>query len=120
MLRVRLVGRQVGPGFLALVDSGADRSLFPVEAAREAALDRSNCRTAVMRGVGGSIDVAVCRIIIEIVGRRIEVVACFTDNPALRTVALLGRSGVFTEFLFGFDQRAGELLVEPYPRSSRR
>jgi hypothetical protein len=115
MLRVRLIGRQVGPEFLALVVSGADRSLFPVEAAHEAGLDLSNCRAAVMRGVGGTVDVSVCRIVIEVVGRRIEVDASFTDNPALRAVALLGRDGVFTEFMCGFDQRAGELLVEPYP-----
>ena len=115
MLRVRLVGQTIGPEFLALVVSGADRSLILVDAGHEAGSDSSHCRTAAMRGVGGTVSVSVCRTIIEVVGHRIEVDACFTANPALRAVALLGRNGVFTQFMFGFDQRAGELLIEPYP-----
>jgi hypothetical protein len=112
---VRLVGRQVGPAFLALVDSGADRSIFSLEAATLAGIDTSQCQERTVRGVGGRATVRICRVGLEVEGRTIEIDAGFIDDPLRRAGALLGRQGVFDAFRFGFNQRAGELLVEPYP-----
>jgi hypothetical protein len=115
MLPVRLIGQRIGPELLALVDSGADRSLFHADIAPLVGIDLDQGRRGAMRGVGGIVDVWSCRIGIEIERRRFEIEANFTDDPGQRGRALLGRLGIFSEFQFGFDQRAGELLIEPYP-----
>lgn len=84
MLRVRLIGHRRGPEFLALIDSGADLSLFPTEAAHAAGIDLTQCHPGRLGGVGGTINVHVCRVRLGIEGREIEIDADFTADPAQR------------------------------------
>lgn len=99
---------------MALVDSGADRSLFPIDAAHLAGVDLDRCSMRSVRGVGGTAEVHLCTVGLVVEDRHVDAEVAFTSAPAHRRPALLGRHDVFTQFRFGFDQRAGHLLVEPY------
>ena len=116
LLGVRVIGEYASREVLALVDSGADSSVFHVDIAALAGIVvSSTCRRGQVRGVGGFVESYVCPVELEIEGRRFAAEVNFVDDPARRTLALLGRHDVFMQFQFGFDQRARQLLVEPYP-----
>lgn len=111
MLRVRISlpgGR--GHEVMALVDSGADASTFHVDVARLIGIDLDGCRPVRLRGVSGATVAYACPVEIEVEGLRFPIEARFVPEP----VALLGRHDVFLYFQFAFDQRAHELLIEPY------
>jgi hypothetical protein len=112
MLDIRIHSAQgTSPEILALVDSGAEISAFHTDLALLAGVDLASCRPVGARGVGGTVTGYACTVELEIEGRRFAAEVYFVPT----VVALLGRHDVFTQFLFGFDQRAGELLVESYP-----
>jgi hypothetical protein len=112
VLEVRISsGPGTSPKILALVDSGAEVSAFHVDLAALAGVNLTSCRPVAARGVGGTTAGYACAVELEIEGRRFAAGVYFVPT----VVALLGRHDVFAHFLFGFDQRAGELLIEPYP-----
>lgn len=118
LLGVRVIGPYASREVLVLVDSGADSSVFHIDIAALAGIVvSSTCRRGRVRGVGGLVETDVCpvELELEIEGRRFAAEVNFVDDPARRTLALLGRHDVFVQFQFGFDQRAHQLLVEPYP-----
>jgi len=98
------------PPLLALVDSGADVSAFHVSVAQQLGVDLDSFRTTTVGGVGGSLTAYACEVDLEIEDQRFSAEVRFVPMP----IALLGRHDVFARFLFAFDQRAQELLVEPY------
>lgn len=72
------------------------------------------CQDAETAGVGGIVHVKFCRVELEIERRRFAAEVHFNhDMPP--TMALLGRQDVFRQFLFGFDEQAERLLIQPYP-----
>jgi hypothetical protein len=98
---------------LALVDSGADESMFHVDIALRLGIDLSSCRTSSAVGVGGRTTTHVCIVELEVEGQRFPANVRFTTGlPA--TTALLGRHDVFERFRFCFDQRARQLLIQSY------
>jgi hypothetical protein len=114
LLMIRLHnGRRRSPPFLALVDSGADVSTFHPVLAAQIGIDPVGCRDADTSGIGGTVRVKVCRIEMEIEGRKFPAdVHSNRDMPV--TTAQLGRQDVFRQFLVGFDKRAERLLLQPY------
>lgn len=114
VLPVRLHrGRRSLEAFLAIVDSDADVSAFPIDFAARLGIDvgdPSQCRPTKIRGTSGTADAYSCPVEIEVEGRRIPAHVSFAPVPA----PLLGRLDVFWHFRFCFDDRAEELLVEPY------
>ena len=101
------------PQFLAIVDSGADVSTFHVSVAKQLGIDLSSCHVVTTQTASGTSTAYVCPVQIEVESRRFQASVHF--NPDLpSTIALLGREDVFRQFLFGFDQRASHLLVQPY------
>jgi hypothetical protein len=93
-----------------LVDSGAERSTWSVAIARAAGIDVEAFPFERVRGVGGVTRARRCPIDLLILNRRIGTEILAVES----TTVLLGRNDVFTEFQFGFDERAASLLVEPY------
>jgi hypothetical protein len=64
-------------------------------------------------GVGGIVRVRICRVEMEIEGRRFSAEVHFNrDMPT--TMTLLSRQDVFRQFLFGFDERDVQFLTHPY------
>jgi hypothetical protein len=47
---------------------------------------------------------------LELFGRRVATEVLVVDT----SLVLLGRRDVFDAFVFGFDQRAGQILIDPY------
>jgi hypothetical protein len=110
---VVLAGSALSAPVLALVDSGADVSMFHLDIAVRLGIDLSSCRTSAAVGVGGRTTTDVCDVELEIEGQRFPAEERFaTGSPA--TTALLGRHDVFERFRFCFDQRARQLVILPY------
>lgn len=114
VLRVRLshAGTQT-PEILALLDSGADMSMFHADLATFLGIDLSACTATVSRGVGGEAHTYICDIQLEVERSSFRASVMFS-NEVPSTLALLGRDNVFEKFRFGFDQRSGRVLFERY------
>ena len=113
-MRVRLShGGTRTPEFLALLDSGADLSMFHADLAVYLGIDLATCQTAQSGGIGGVVATFICPIQLEVERSsfRAEVMFSAQIPP---TVALLGRHSVFERFRFGFDQRSNRLLFDRY------
>ena len=114
MLRVRLgyAGRQT-PEFPALLESGADTSVFHADLAIYLGIDLTACRTAHIAGIGGRAAVHVCPVDLEVERFSFATDVMFSAQIA-STVALLGRNNVFAMFQIGFDQRSHRVLFDRY------
>jgi len=101
------------PEFLALLDSGADSSLFHLEFARLLGIDLAACQTSTVGGVGGSEPTYACQVKLIILNKRINTSVHFANwhDP---TIAILGRQDVFNEFKIGLEQRVSRFLLDPY------
>lgn len=89
----------------ALIDSGADKSLFHIDLAKEIGLDLSEGKREIFSGAeGGQIDSFVHKIQIQVIGleERIEIPAGFTDCPGV--FAILGQEGFFDAFQIKFEK----------------
>ena len=99
------------PLLQGLVDSGADRSVFPIAVAHYLDIDLANCRVITLAGVNGVSDAYECRVTLRVQSQDIEEDVWFDPNT---TSFLLGRADVFEHFLFCFDQRSTQLLLARY------
>jgi hypothetical protein len=114
MLDVEIIGldgRRWRDG--ALVDSGADRSAFPLHWLRRLGIRRTvDCRKRTFDGAGGSGTQWLYEDGIQtlIEGRRIRLAGCFVDSP----VILLGREDFLCHFEVRFDQRNSRYFLRAY------
>ena len=117
--RLMLVVRLHHPPFppfqtLALVDSGADGSVFHTSVATQLGIDLGSAGRVSTLGVGGRTSAFRSEVEMEIEGRQFLAVVRFTDTIPI-PIALLGRHDVFRQFEFGFDELSQLLLVRAYP-----
>ena len=110
MLPVAFSYAQMTATFNGLVDSGAERSVCSARIARLAGIDLDLFPIVRIEGVGGIIRARRCPIDIHVLGHRIGTEILVVETSAV----ILGRHDVFAAFQFGFDERAGLLLIEPY------
>lgn len=110
MLPVRFAYHRTTKTYLALVDSGADRSAVHSGIAREAGIVLEDFPAITISGVGGRGWARRCPLELELFGRRIATEVYVVEGA----IVLLGRQDVFAAFQFGFDERAQTLLIEPY------
>mgnify|MGYP000303568026 CR=1 FL=1 len=114
-LTVRLYRNgRASPPIFAIVDSGADESVFPLDVATYLGIDLSTCQTETgYTATGEAFTTYRSQVTIEVLGLHFNATMSFAKDLD-PTEALLGRAEVFNEFLFGFDQRRRVLLVAFY------
>lgn len=114
-LTIRLYSNgRTSPPILAIVDSGADESVFHVDIATYLGIDLSTCQTeTAYTATGESFTTYRCPVTIEVLGLHFNTAVSFAADLD-PTEALLGRAELFNEFLFAFDQRRRALLIAFY------
>jgi hypothetical protein len=114
MLRVRVShGGQQTPQLLALLDSGADVSLFHSDLAVYLGIDLASCPASQTGGIGGGVTVYPCSVWLEVEGERFQADVQFSPDID-PTILLLGRDNVFDKFQFGFDPSRNAVLFSKY------
>lgn len=113
VLPVTIVGPSgESPPVLALVDSGADSSLFPMQIAGLMGVDLADCEQAVSMTAGGPSTRYVWKEGLQttVLGKTVRLRGAFGSSP----VVLLGRRDFFDEFRITFDERAKTFSLDPY------
>ncbi len=100
------------PPLMALVDSGADSSLFPVQIAPLIGIDVTRCEQATGMTAGGAANRYIWEDGVQatILGRDVRLRGAFGACP----VILLGRGDFFDTFKVAFDQREKTFSLDPY------
>ena len=116
LIPVRLIGRR---GFapidtLALLDSGADRCVFPEEFAVKLGLDLSAGASIPIKGAtGGQFAARILPVTIEVVGVAFDCHAAFTSGKI--PYSFVGREGIFEKSQWGFRIGHGIVYFDPQP-----
>jgi hypothetical protein len=97
---------------IALIDSGADCSCFPVIWAEQLGVDLAACVARTGNTAGGSTEQFrwVPGLNAEIAGVEVQLTAVFTSTP----IALLGRQDFFRVFRVNFDERSRSFTLTRY------
>jgi hypothetical protein len=100
------------PPLMALVDSGADSSLFPVQIAPLIGIDVTRCEQARGMTAGGAANRYIWEdgVRATILGRDVRLRGAFGACP----VILLGRGDFFDTFKIAFDEREKTFSLDPY------
>lgn len=111
-LPVRL---QVGDSHVdtwALIDSGADQSLFHEDWARAFGLDLQRPSDHSTVGIGGESPVWFFDMQLWVLGKSVQGPVGFSPGVP-RAFGLLGRADFFSTFSVGFDHKHEQVLLEP-------
>lgn len=98
---------------LALVDSGADRSLFNIEVAKLLEIDLKKAHQDIVTGIYGSGKVLVTEIEIKIkhLEGKIKIPVSFIDSPCVGV--LLGQEGFFDTHRIKFEKDHDTFEIVP-------
>lgn len=105
MIEIEVFGRNNSKTFDALIDSGADLSLFNFEIAEVLDIDLTNAKPANFTGIAGSVDgyrVNNLKLKVDGFSETIEIPACFVDSPSVGI--LLGQYGFFDLHRIKFEK----------------
>ena len=107
---------------MALLDSGADISILPLDLAELLDLDLSG-EKEIANGIGGQVEVINSEIIIKI-GKRHEIYEFIMPVQVLlkesKAPLILGRNGFFDKFVITFDHYAEKIRIKKVPFGNRR
>lgn len=98
----------------ALIDSGADRSLFNIQIAEKIGLDLTNAQEEYFGGIeGGNLKAKLHKVKLEVIGmnEEIEILAGFIDSSGV--AAILGQDGFFDAFKIKFEKDHGVIEITP-------
>lgn len=96
----------------ALIDSGADCSLFHTDWAEVFGITLEPQRLQTTQGVGASIPIWFHEMELEVCGKALRCPVGFSP-AAPRAFGLLGRADFFSAFLVGFNHPDAWVLLEP-------
>lgn len=105
MIPIEVFGPDESKKFNALIDSGADVSLFNLEIAEVLDIDLTNASSAKFTGIAGNVDgyrTDKVKIKVDGFGQAIEIPACFVDSPSVGI--LLGQDGFFDLHRIKFEK----------------
>lgn len=105
MVSIDIFGSEDSKKFDALLDSGADVSLFNSEIAEAIGIDLSNAKPAKFTGISGGIDgyrIEKFKIKVEGFTEAIEIPVCFVDSSSVSL--LLGQDGFFDLHRIKFEK----------------
>lgn len=114
VIPVALLHKDKSIKVLALVDSGADISLFHASLARELGIDLANGRKEIFRGIseGQGVDVYIHGIGLQVIGGDpIEIDVGFTESKSVG--AILGQSGFFDHYHVKFERDKERVEIIP-------
>ncbi len=110
----RLIGSKgVWEGY-ALIDSGADRSLFNIQIAERIGLNLNNAPEEFFGGIeGGILKAKLHKVKMQIVGisEEIEILVGFVDSGGV--AAILGQEGFFDAYRIKFERDHGIIEITP-------
>lgn len=113
-IQVRLISPKSNWEGYALIDSGADRSLFNMQIAEALGLDLTNSPSEDFGGIeGGNLKAKLHKVKVQIVGMsdEIEVLAGFMDSSGV--AAILGQDGFFDAYKIKFEKDHGIIEITP-------
>lgn len=96
----------------ALIDSGADRSLFNIQIAEKIGLDLTSGQVENFGGIeGGNLKASLQKIKVQIIGmgEEIEIMAGFVNSSGV--AAILGQDGFFDNFRIKFERDHGIIEI---------
>jgi hypothetical protein len=112
-------GFSTSPALAALVDSGADRCIFPTESAQYLKLDLSRAPVWKFCGTTGAMQEArLAKVSLAILGNddanafEIETTCAFCDTLQFSSSGLLGQDGFFSRFKTTFCQAENYFEIE--------
>ncbi len=111
-IRIRLSGSQGNWEGYALIDSGADRSLFNIQIAEALGLDLSEAPVENFGGIeGGNLKAKLHKVKAQIIGmnEEIEIMAGFIDSNGV--AAILGQDGFFDAYKIKFEKDHGVIEI---------
>jgi len=114
IIPVRLFHKAVDLDVYALIDSGADASLFDAQVAQDLLIDLEAGRKQTLYGVSGHpIEVYFHKIKLQIIGSKesIELEVGFTDATAY--TALLGQVDFFMHYQITFERAKERIKITP-------
>ena len=111
-IQVKLTGPKASRIGYALIDSGADRSLFNIQIAEKIGLDLTKAPEEVFGGIeGGNLKAKLHKVKLQIVGisEEIEILAGFVDSGGV--AAILGQEGFFDAYKIKFERDHGVVEI---------
>lgn len=105
MIEIEVFGPGDSKKFDALIDSGADVSLFNLEIAEALGIDLVNAKPANFTGIAGSVNgyrIDKTKIKVDGFAQAVEIPACFVDSPSVGI--LLGQDGFFDLHRIKFEK----------------
>ena len=119
IINVKLIGPRKSLKVKALIDSGADCSLFQAEIAQFLGIPLERGRRITLTGIGGKVPAFIHHIPIKIHRHSFDCQIAF--SPALKaSVNLLGRDNFFLPFLITFNERFQKVLLEKNIQPGKR
>lgn len=114
IIPIKIFGPKGSVTIDALIDSGADRSLFNIEIASEIGLDLKRCPVEKFSGIEAGVLLArIYKIPVQILGmdEKIEIPVGFTESKGV--VAILGQEGFFDAYRVKFERNRGIIEITP-------
>ena len=110
IIPVSLSFRSSAIRYEALIDSGSDFNIFPIEIAQKLNINLKNCRIIYFSGVeDSSVKGYISNIFISINHDKLKTNVVFADLPS--ATGILGQNGFFDIFTIDFDLLRKEITV---------
>jgi hypothetical protein len=117
LIPVRLSSKSRHTTALALLDSGADKSLFSIDYAKELGLDTEIGRAESFGGIADEEVIAFFHLVeLQIIGSNesLKLEVGFTDSPGVS--AILGQTDFFKHYKITFERAKERVEINPAPK----